>query len=310
MRAWALLSFGEERDFQGNDGYADVPDAFYVYDSTVQNSNEVAQGDLVVVRGKKIALGAATIEAIDVEPGLTKERLTCPECGLTDFKARKRLAPRYLCLRASCRTTFDNPVSVDIPITRYTARYERTWRALDGAITVDLLRTAAENRSNQQSIRPLDVSKVEAMLTRLLVNLPAPAPGPPPPIVGGHRSALVRVRNGQKQYREQLLQKHGLVCAVTGPCPAEALDAAHLVAFSTHGRHDVDEGLLLRSDIHKLFDRGLVAVHPTTLTVYVSSTIRDYPAYKDLHGRPLLAVPPPKRSALRAHFRAAHSASL
>lgn len=309
MRAWSLLSFGDERDFQGNDGYPDVPEAFYIYDSTVHNSSEVTEGDLIVVRGKKVALGAATIEKIDVEPNLTKPRNTCPNCGLTNFKQRTMLTPRYLCLRESCRTTFDEPVPKDIDITRYTARYERTWRALDGAITVDLLRTAALNNSKQQSISPLNVSTLESMLAKMLVTLPKPSATPPPPIVGGHRRALVKVRNGQKAYREQLLQKYGLICAVTGPCPAEALEAAHLLAFSAHGLHDVDEGLLLRSDIHKLFDRGLVAVHPTTLQVYVSSTIRDYPAYSGLHGT-RLQVPPPNRGALRKHFREAHSASL
>jgi len=229
---------------------------------------------------------------------------------MTDFKQRTVLTPRYLCLRKSCRTTFDVPVPKPIEIIRYTARYERTWRALDGAITVKTLRAAALNRSTQQSISPLNVSTVETMLADLLVTLPqASTTAPPPPITGGHRKALVKVRNGQKAYREQLLQKYGLVCAVTGPCPAEALEAAHLMAFSTHARHDVDEGLLLRSDIHKLFDRGLVAVHPTTLQVHVSPTIRDYPAYKGLHGGSL-KVAPPARGALRAHFVAAHSASL
>lgn len=304
------MSFGDERDFQGNDGYADVPDAFYVYDSTVHNSATVRSGDLVVVRDKKVALGAATIEKIDVVPGLTKQRNTCPACGFTNFKRRKVKTPPYLCLRDACRTTFHNPVPVDIDITRYTARYERTWRALDGAITVEKLRTTALNNSKQESISPLNVSTLEVMLAQMLVNIPKPATTtPPPPITGGHRRALVKVRNGQAAYRQQLLQKYGLVCAVTGPCPAEALEAAHLLAFSTHGRHDVDEGLLLRSDIHKLFDRGLVAVHPSSLQVYVSSTIRDYPAYSGLHGSRLV-VSPPKRTALRQHFREAHSASL
>lgn len=52
--------------------------------------------------------------------------------------------------------------------------------------------------------------------------------------------------------------------------------------------HDVDEGLLLRSDIHRLLDAGLIAVDPTTMTVVVAPTIKKrYPAYGALEGVPL-----------------------
>ena len=78
-----------------------------------------------------------------------------------------------------------------------------------------------------------------------------------------------------------------------------ALDAAHVRPYAEGGVHDVTNGLLLRRDIHSLFDRGYVTVTPE-LRFEVSRRIkeefengRDYYA---LHGR---SVQPPERLTAR-----------
>jgi hypothetical protein len=98
--------------------------------------------------------------------------------------------------------------------------------------------------------------------------------------LGGHRRALVDVRKGQAAFRRQLLRAYGLVCAVTGPCPAPALQAAHLREFAKHESHDFADGILLRFDIHQLFDAGLVAVDTTTMQVVIAPPLARYPHYK------------------------------
>lgn len=50
------------------------------------------------------------------------------------------------------------------------------------------------------------------------------------------------------------------MCAFTGACHTAALDAAHLYSYAREGEHRVDEGLLLRKDLHKLFDSELMGV--------------------------------------------------
>jgi predicted restriction endonuclease len=96
----------------------------------------------------------------------------------------------------------------------------------------------------------------------------------------------VAARNGQDAFRRALVRQYGLICAVTGPAPAEVLQAAHLRSFAEHERHRVDEGLLLRSDIHSLFGNRLLAVSPA-LEVHVSPGLLGYERYSDLHGSPL-----------------------
>jgi putative restriction endonuclease len=69
------------------------------------------------------------------------------------------------------------------------------------------------------------------------------------------------------------------------------LDAAHIRSYSEHGPHEVANGLLLRTDIHRLFDKGYVTVSPDDLRFVVSDRLReDYSngrTYYALHGKPL-----------------------
>lgn len=135
----------------------------------------------------------------------------------------------------------------------------------------------------------------------------AEAMNPLSTILGGHRRSLVRVRRGQSEFRAALLRVYGPSCAVTGPCPAEALEAAHLRAFADHGRHRVEEGLLLRADIHSLFDDGLLTVDPDTLEVLVDPRLAAYADYVSRIGQQL-KIPsnaPLDRNALRDHRQAA-----
>jgi putative restriction endonuclease len=72
------------------------------------------------------------------------------------------------------------------------------------------------------------------------------------------------------------------------------LEAAHIKPYAIEPIHHISNGMLLRSDFHKLFDAGLVTVEPD-LKVRVSGRIRDRyfngKAYYRLHGQTLAALP-------------------
>jgi hypothetical protein len=70
----------------------------------------------------------------------------------------------------------------------------------------------------------------------------------------------VAVRRGQKGFRRKLLKSYENRCAATGCAVVDILEAAHIVPYKGQHTHRVDNGLLLRSDIHTLFDLGLVWV--------------------------------------------------
>lgn len=73
---------------------------------------------------------------------------------------------------------------------------------------------------------------------------------------------LVRPRLGQGAFRVAVTDAYGRACAVTGEHSLPVLDAAHIMPFAQGGPHEVSNGLLLRSDLHRLFDLGYVTVTP------------------------------------------------
>jgi hypothetical protein len=93
-------------------------------------------------------------------------------------------------------------------------------------------------------------------------------------------------RRGQRKFREALLEAYGGRCAITG-CPVvPLLEAAHITSYFGPDTNAIKNGILLRADIHTLWDLGLLAVDPNTGEVWVSPEVDD-PTYRVLSGQPL-----------------------
>lgn len=73
---------------------------------------------------------------------------------------------------------------------------------------------------------------------------------------------LVQPRLGQGIFRVAVTDAYERACAVTTEHSLPVLEAAHIKPFSQEGSHSVSNGLLLRTDIHRLFDCGYVTVTP------------------------------------------------
>jgi putative restriction endonuclease len=71
---------------------------------------------------------------------------------------------------------------------------------------------------------------------------------------------LVAPRLGQGLFSLAVRDAYQGACAVTGEHSAPVLEAAHIMPYSRGGRHVVENGILLRSDLHRLYDRGYVTV--------------------------------------------------
>ncbi len=72
----------------------------------------------------------------------------------------------------------------------------------------------------------------------------------------------VRPRLGQGLFSLAVRDAYSGACAVTGEHSGPVLEAAHIIPYGQGGEHRVDNGLLLRSDLHRLYDRGYVTVSP------------------------------------------------
>ncbi len=94
-------------------------------------------------------------------------------------------------------------------------------------------------------------------------------------------AAIVR-RRGQPAFRKALLDAYGGRCAMTACDAVDALEAAHIRPYSGQSSNHVSNGLLLRADIHTLFDLYLIGVNPDTYEINISPTLRGT-SYGELH---------------------------
>lgn len=93
-------------------------------------------------------------------------------------------------------------------------------------------------------------------------------------------------RRGHPKFRKSLLAAYDFKCAITSCDAPDALEAAYIVPYRGRLTNDPSNGLLLRADIHTLFDLGKIAVDTRNLTVIVADDLLDS-NYRILAGRPL-----------------------
>ncbi|MEI2713688.1 MAG: HNH endonuclease [Nocardioides sp.] len=144
-------------------------------------------------------------------------------------------------------------------------------------------RAAGATRGRKYS--PVDVgwAQVEASFDYLARNAGADVrPDADPDLVswiGGAtmselRETTRRHRLGQGEFRVRVASNYTNRCAITGNRVTLTLDAAHIKAIEDGGEHRLDNGLLLRTDVHRLFDAGYLGID-TDHRLRVSKRLRD-----------------------------------
>jgi hypothetical protein len=187
----------------------------------------------------------------------------------------------------------------------------RPTQPLEGCLDKAQLTELSLSRSDQQSIKAMDRGRTLEAVASRGVRLPRrrEATGGdrchPLELPGGRRRTTAAVRRGQDAFHKALVRQYGFICAVTGAAPAEVLEAAHLRPFASTERPCVEEGLMPRSDIHRLFDSGLLTIAPG-LAVCVAPSLAGHTLYGTLDGSPL-HIPqeaPVDRDAIAEHHAA------
>ncbi|HEX5102814.1 MAG TPA: HNH endonuclease [Pirellulaceae bacterium] len=110
----------------------------------------------------------------------------------------------------------------------------------------------------------------------------------------------VAERRGQDKFRNALIAAYDGHCAITGCDAVPALEAAHITPFGGAGSDDVRNGLLLRADIHTLFDLNLLGIEPESLAITLAERLLGT-FYADLSDRKLLT---PVDSSAEPNFEA------
>lgn len=112
-------------------------------------------------------------------------------------------------------------------------------------------------------------------------------------------------REGQGEFRISLLESYESTCAVTGCTVVELLEAAHIYPYSGPQSNLITNGILLRCDIHTLFDRELLAINPVTFEIQVHKSLvkSEYGKYAGKRLRlPKNVAAVPMQAYLRVRF--------
>ena len=320
-RAWIAIALDSS-------AYDDHTGTSYQYDSKVQNHKQVHNGDLLFIRSRTGLQGVGRIKRI--ERGFAQKDIArCPQCkkSLPTKVLLSRLGP----FRCSNGHVFPSALIDKIDVTTFVARFDGDWLETDKAISAIELRRFALSKSAQLSIMAAsrdelvnyigawspqfrDRLRAWAGLFEKLKDEDADEEPDLTPKGQDHRWAAlrsIRLRRGQRNFRDALLHRFLGKCAISGCSILGVLEAAHLRPYRGPGDNHPTNGLLLRSDLHTLFDLDLLGIDPSTYQIALAPILRgsDYEQFEGV----VLALAPetsPNKDALQLRwsiFCAAHS---
>ncbi|HID8276293.1 MULTISPECIES: HNH endonuclease [unclassified Providencia] len=108
------------------------------------------------------------------------------------------------------------------------------------------------------------------------------------------------VREGQPAFRRRLFRAYEGQCAITGCTISELLEAAHLRPYAGAWHSRACFGLLLKTDIHTLFDKGLLWLDNEYRVCLAPAMM--YTEYHTLHGKAISLPRSPDDWPLKEHI--------
>lgn len=107
-------------------------------------------------------------------------------------------------------------------------------------------------------------------------------------------TVLSKVRLGQAAFRVLVTDKYNRRCSITGEKTLPVLEAAHIKPYAESGPHFISNGLLLRSDMHKLFDTGYITItkdYKVEVSKKIAEEFENGREYYQYHGKALYTLP-------------------
>ena len=99
--------------------------------------------------------------------------------------------------------------------------------------------------------------------------------------------SAILARRGPRSLRHSLLRAYGNRCAFTGSCVKDLLEVAHVTPFPTGDVKSLENVMLLRTDLHTLWDLNLIALDPLDMTIHIAKCLRGSD-YENLAGRTIV----------------------
>lgn len=291
QQAWSFKAI-EQDDLRywGNDGYHDDSSVFYRYDSFVANHKNVKENDVVIITNRDKVLGISVIDKI-TKQRINKKRNKCIhlDCNAKKILPRKTIQPEWRCDNGH---EFEEPRVIFEPAIEFVANYEEQYKEISD-ISISQLTAHTPRYNGQMSIQEVNIQWAIELLhskSAVVLDLEAGEADNNTPILmtEDQRKIVerqIKQRRGQQKFRDQLLISNP-ICAVTGCELKDILEAAHIDAYRNDSHNHISNGLLLRSDIHTLFDLNLCAIDPNTNNIHFSEGPLKY-GYQQFEGTTL-----------------------
>jgi hypothetical protein len=186
------------------------------------------------------------------------------------------------------------------------------------------LRQAAFHTNDQMSIEEVDAGKIADAIVlaapeaRLLLEeflqrrkpdetgnvSSVPGNGYTPRMADTRKKVLasIRARRGQPKFRRDLIRRYGESCAISGCTVMAIVEAAHIWPYRGEEDNHPENGLLLRADLHTLYDLDLIGIDQD-LRVHLSWSLEGSD-YEQFAGRQLTLRARPSASAIEHRWRA------
>ncbi|EOW6721181.1 HNH endonuclease [Cronobacter dublinensis] len=276
QKAWSFKAVGQDDlRYFGNNGYQDNSTSFYRYDNFVPNHKQVKKGDIVIITDRKNVLGISVIDNLSSSPSI-KARNRCPyeNCSPAKLILRKSKKPKWRCSNGH---EFNEPKVEYVSALEFKAEYNQNYKPINSITITDLI-SHTPRYNVQSSIQEIDFEWACSLFNGIIQLDPAEADIDNTPLdIDDQRKAVLRQikqRRGQKAFRDTLLSQ-AAKCAISGCEIVDILEAAHITAYKNDTHNYVSNGLLLRCDMHTLYDLDLFAIHPDSLIIYFAPQVQD-----------------------------------
>lgn len=284
---WVLKTVSDDVKSSQTDSYEDSLTEHYNYDNLVANSKQITKGDLAIIIDKEKILGFAKIGSIESSAGVKTIR-RCTECTSTTIDRRKTKTPPFRCNNGH---EFEKPVQEKKSVIKYQAKFASFISI--GKFNNDLLQLKpfyTKGYNQNMSMQKLDILSLDLFkniaeklnIESLNQTTLSPLEGyikntePYTPIEADEREVelrAIKLRRGQQDFRKKLLKNFNNTCAISGCQIIDILEAAHVNPYRGIKDNHLTNGILLRTDLHTLFDLNLIFINPDSLLVEISDLL-------------------------------------
>ena len=287
--------------------------AGYRFDDRTPHHNQISIGDLFFFRDKVGLTAVARVSTLTLrEDARLVER--CPTCGSSELGARTRRKAKFRCALGH---EFADAATGTRQATVYTAGFGVDYTSVAAEVTNDELRYFELTNSAQLAVRPCDVDGVTRLLSRrdpavvaLIKDWIADGSFELSDCDADRRSlglfmdyrervrAGIRLRRGDEDFRQKLFARYGERCMISGCAVPGLIEAAYVLPRTAFRLSRPGNGILLRSDLHTLFDLNLIGINPDDLLVAIHPKLAGT-EYQQFAGVPL-ATAGAKAPSIRA----------